>query len=372
MTSDYKKTAEKLFALADVKIDGDRPWDIQVYNNNFYKRVLAGGSLGLGESYMDGWWDCADLDQFFCKVIEARLDRHIRKDPRALFMAIRAKFFNLQTSKRAFQIGERHYDTGNDLFTGMLDKRMVYTCGYWKNAKTLDQAQEAKLDLVCKKLGLKPGQKILDIGCGWGSFIKFAAQRYKVKCVGITVSKEQAELAREMCKGLPVEIRLQDYREVNEKFDHIVSLGMFEHVGVKNYKEYMKVVRRCLNDNGLFILHTIGSTSLENKPDPWIERYIFLNSILPNARNIIEASNGLLLMEDWHNFGADYDLTLMQWFKNFDKNWPKISANYGEKFYRMWKYYLLACAGGFRIRSNQLWQVVFSKDGVKGGYNSIR
>lgn len=369
-----KEIIEELIRLADIKINGDRPWDIQIKNEKFFNRVARYGSLGLGESYMDGWWDCDNLDQFFYKVLKTGLDREVKKSWRVIMMGIRARVFNLQKGKRAFQIGERHYDTGNDLFMNMLDKRMTYTCGYWENAKNLDEAQEAKLDLVCKKLGLKPGQSILDIGCGWGSFIKFATEKYKLKAVGITVSKEQTELGKKLCHGLPVEIRLQNYRNVNvnEKFDHIVSLGMFEHVGVKNYRDYFKVARRCLKEDGLFLLHTIGSTNLENKPDPWTEKYIFPNSIVPNAKNIIEASNGLLVIEDWHNFGADYDPTLMAWFENFAKSWPKLKSNYSERFYRMWKYYLLACAGGFRARISQVWQIVFSKESVPGGYKSVR
>ena len=274
--------------------------------------------------------------------------------------------------KGPIRIGEHHYDKGNDLYKAMLDKRLTYTCGYWKKAKTLDQAQEAKLDLVCKKLNLKPGQKILDIGCGWGSFAKYAAEKYKVKVVGITVSKEQIAFAKKLCKGLPIEIRLQDYRDIREKFDHIVSLGMFEHVGVKNYRKYMKVVHRCLKDDGLFLLHTIGRNKSLTTSDPWAEKYIFPNSMLPSIKQIGESIEELFVMEDWHNFGTDYDKTLMAWFTNFRKNWNKIKKNYDERFYRMWKYYLLASAGLFRARKGQLWQIVLSKKGVPKGYNSIR
>jgi cyclopropane-fatty-acyl-phospholipid synthase len=250
----------------------------------------------------------------------------------------------------------------------MLDKRMVYTCGYWKDAKTLDEAQEAKLDLTCKKLNLKPGMKVLDIGCGWGSFAKYAAEKYKVKVVGITVSKEQAVLAKALCKGLPIEIRLQDYRDLNEKFDRIVSLGMFEHVGYKNYKTYMKVVHRCLKDDGLFLLHTIGGNKSVKSTDPWIDKYIFPNSMLPSIKQMGDAIEDYFVMEDWHNFSADYDKTLMAWYNNFENSWNKLKDDYDERFHRMWRYYLLACAGTFRARKSQLWQIVLSKDGIKEGY----
>lgn len=369
--SKLKHTAQEILKQADVKINGNRPWDIKVKDNKFYSRVLTQGSLGLGESYMDGWWDCKRLDILFAKVLGCDLDKSAINKWNLITQFLKAKVLNAQRKSKAFEIGEEHYDIGNDLYKVMLDKRLTYTCGYWKNAKTLDKAQEAKMDLICKKLNLKKGQKILDIGCGWGSFLKFAAEKYKIKGVGVTVSKEQVELGNKLCKGLPVEIVLQDYRDLKGKFDHIVSLGMFEHVGCKNYKNYMKVVHRCLKDGGLFLLHTIGGNKSVKFTDPWIAKYIFPNSMLPSIKQIAESIEGLFVMEDWHNFSAYYDNTLMAWWNNFNKSWPKLKKNYSEKFYRMWNYYLLACAGSFRCRKNQLWQVVLSKKGVVGGYNRI-
>lgn len=371
MANKYKQTMQKLLAHADVKIDGTRPWDIKVKNEKLYKRVLGQGNLGLGEAYMDGWWECQQMDELFNKILRAKLEDKI-KTLKNLALVLKAKAINMQSISRAHIVGEKHYDAGNDLYEKMLDKTMTYSCGYWKKAKTLDQAQEAKLDLICKKLGLKKGQKILDIGCGWGSFAKYAAKKYKVKVVGITISKEQVKLAKKVCKELPVEIRLQDYRSLNEKFDHIVSIGMFEHVGPRNYKTFMKIVSRNLKPDGLFLLHTIGKNKSGNFPDPWMHKYIFPNGVLPSPRQITTAAEGLFLLEDWHNFGADYDKTAMQWYKNFTKNWNKIKDSYDERFYRMWTYYLLSCAGSFRAGRNQLWQIVFSKRSVPGGYKSIR
>lgn len=367
-----KKIFELLFKEAGIKINGKNPYDPRIHDKRFYKRVLTQGSLGLGESYMDGWWDCEKLDEFFNKLLSFRIEKSVKKNLPFLFEILVSKIFNLQSKGRAFNIGKKHYDIGNDLFKSMLDKRMVYTCGYWKEAKTLNQAQEAKLDLVCQKLGLKPGQKVLDIGCGWGSFAKYAAEKYKVSVVGITVSREQVELGNKLCKGLPVEIRLQDYRDINEKFDHIVSLGMIEHVGQKNYRTYMEVANRCLKDDGLFLLHTIGKNESKNSSDRWLNKYIFPGGFIPSIGNIETSIANLFVMEDWHNFGTDYDKTLMAWYKNFDKNWDKLKPNYDKRFYRMWKYYLLCCAGGFRARKIQLWQIILSKNGVPGGYKSIR
>jgi cyclopropane-fatty-acyl-phospholipid synthase len=254
----------------------------------------------------------------------------------------------------------------------MLDTRMVYSCGYWREARTLEAAQEAKLDLICRKLGLKEGDRLLDIGCGWGGLAKFAAERYGATVVGLTVSKEQAALARERCKGLPIEIRVQDYRTLSERFDHIASVGMFEHVGVKNYRTYFEVARRCLKEEGLFLLHTIGGNRSVRSVEPWIGKYIFPGGMLPSVAQIGAGIERLFVMEDWHNFGSYYDTTLLAWWHNFDAAWPALRAKYGERFYRMWKYYLLICAGTFRARHSELWQIVLSPHGVPGGYISVR
>ncbi len=363
---------EELLKKADVEIGGARPQDIAVHDERLFNRVIRSGTLGLGEAYMDGWWDASELDTFISTVLRARVDKAIKVNLASILMVAKAFLLNLQSSKRAFKVGEAHYDLGNDLYEAMLDKRMVYTCGYWKDAKNLDEAQEAKLDLVCRKIGLKTGDRILDIGCGWGSFAKYAAEKYGASVVGITISKEQAALARTRCAGLPVEIRVQDYREVNEKFDHIVSLGMFEHVGVKNYDAYFEMAKRCLKDDGLFLLHTIGCRKSLLVSDPWIQKYIFPGGQLPSIAQIGKAIEGRFLIEDLHNFGADYDKTLMAWFQNFDAAWPRLKEKYGDRFYRMWKYYLLTCAGGFRARDIQLWQIVLSRNGVPGGYTSVR
>ena len=371
----YELQAKEILDKAGIKVNGKNPWDIQINNQKLYQRVFSQGTLGLGESYMNGEWDCKKLDEFFYRVLRSKLEKGLKITIPLVLNFLKAKIINLQSKSRAFQIVEEHYDVGNDLYSLMLDKRLTYTCAYWDwNAKTLDKAQEDKLELTCRKLGLKPGQKILDIGCGWGSFAKYAAEKYKVKVVGITVSKEQVELAKKLCKGLDVDIRLQDYRDLgNEMFDHIVSLGMFEHVGVKNYKEYFKVVNKHLKDNGLFLLHTIGNNKSTYTSDPWIAKYIFTNSMLPSVKQISTATEGLFIMEDWHNLSTNYDKTLMAWYKNVSSNWSKLNKEkYNKRFKRMWEYYLLSCAGGFRSRKINIWQIVLSKDGVLDGYKSIR
>lgn len=366
-----QRTLAGLLAEADIEINGDRPWDLQVHDDCFYRRVLSGGSLALGEAYMDRWWDCNALDQFFFRVLRAGLREKAARSWRFYRDVIKAYVLNRQGRSRAFAIGERHYDKGNDLYCAMLDKRMVYSCGYWKEAATLDAAQKAKLDLVCRKIGLTPGDRVLDIGCGWGSFVQYAAKEYGAEMVGITVSEEQVRLARERCKNLPVEVRYQDYRDVKGTFDHVVSIGMFEHVGPKNYDTYMEVVKRCLAPEGLFLLHTIGASTSSHVVDPWIDRYIFPGGVIPSVAQIADAAEGYFVMEDWHNIGPHYDPTLMAWYRNVEGQWDAL-ASYDERFRRMWRYYLLMSAGNFRARANQVWQIVFSHEGVLGGYDNVR
>ncbi|TSJ51851.1 cyclopropane fatty acyl phospholipid synthase [Atlantibacter subterranea] len=360
-----------LLSKAGVAINGPSPADLQVKNPDFYKRVLQQGSLGLGESYMDGWWECERLDQFFTNVLKAGLENQLPTHFKDTLRVLGARIFNLQTQKRAWMVGKEHYDLGNDLFSHMLDGQMQYSCGYWKTADNLADAQRDKLRLICEKLQLAPGMRILDIGCGWGGLAEFAAREYGVSVTGVTISAEQQKMAQTRCQGLDVTILLQDYRDLNDRFDRIVSVGMFEHVGPKNYATYFEVVNRNLAPDGIFLLHTIGSRKTDNNVDPWIDKYIFPNGCLPSMRHIVDASADHFVMEDWHNFGADYDKTLMAWHARFMDAWPGLAGHYSERFKRMFSYYLNACAGAFRARDLQLWQVVFSR-GIENGLRVAR
>jgi cyclopropane-fatty-acyl-phospholipid synthase len=380
MTNKLDIIAKKSLKSIGIEINGSNPQDIKVHNDKFYGRVLTGGSLALGESYMDRWWDCKELDEFFYRVLKFRLDKRVMKylsfknKLRLAAKITKSKILNLQNVKNSKVVGKKHYDTGNFLFSKMLDKRMQYSCGYWLKAKNLDEAQEAKLDLICRKIKLKPGMRVLDIGCGFGGFAKFASEKYKAKVVGVTISQEQAKYAREVCKGLDVDIRLQDYRNINEKFDRIVSIGMFEHVGSKNFRKFFEVSNRLLENDGLFLLHTIGSLNPKGGTDPWLEKYIFPGGMLPSEIQIIESSSGLFVNKDLHNFAKDYSKTLEAWHNNFKKNWEEIkkSGNYDERFKRMWEYYLMSCKGAFDSGNIQLWQFVFTKPGCNVEYQSIR
>ncbi len=369
----YKQTVKKLLASADVTIDGDNPWDIQVHNEGFYRRVLSQGALGLGESYMDAWWDAKELDQFFHKILCARINKKVKGLP-ILMTILKAKFFNLQSKSRSNKVAQQHYDIGNDLYRLMLDNRMNYTCGYWKDAENLDEAQEAKLDLVCKKIKLKKGDSVLELGSGFGGFARYAAMEYGAEVTCYNISKEQVAYARSISKGLPITIHHQDYRFAQGMYDKVVSIGLCEHVGYKNYDDFFELVSGHLKEEGLFLLHTIGGNYSTTSGDPWSDKYIFPNGMLPSIRQLATAMEKRFVMEDWHNFGPDYYKTAKTWFENFDSNWEKIKENkkYNDRFYRMWKYYLLSAGTDFKTRNHQLWQIILSKKGVPGGYESVR
>lgn len=359
-----KERVADILAQIDVTIDGDRPTDIQVHNEKVYDRILTGGTLAIGESFMDGWWDVEDLAEVVSRLHTKRAYRDIVSFD-AWTLLLRAFVGNLQSKARSFQVGEEHYDLGNDLYTRMLDTRMVYTSGVWDGVDTLEAAQDQKLEMMCQKLNLQHGDRVLDIGCGWGSFMKYAAERYGVSCVGLTVSVEQTELGRKLCEGLPIEFVIQDYREYTdtEKFDHIVSIEMIEAVGPKNFRAYFEKAHELLKPDGRFAIQAIGDLDKKPVPSVWIDTYIFPNGFLPSIYQLDEAHRHLFRMEHLENIGPDYDPTLMEWWRRFDAAYPELqkqNQKYDERFYRMWKFYLHTCAGLFRSRVGQNWQIVYT------------
>lgn len=357
----WKKYVTEMASKAEIQINGPNPWDIKVKNNSFYKLVVQEGSLGLGESYIESWWDCDELDVLFTKLLRSEATNYQPITLPLIFQSLLRRIINPQSKARAKIVGKEHYDLGNDLFSVILDPYMQYSCGYWKNASSLEEAQVAKLKLICEKLELKPNMSLLDIGCGWGGLAKFAASKYGVSVYGVTISAEQVELARKNCYGLDVKIELKDYRFLDGKFDRIVSVGMFEHVGPQNYSDYFEVVDNNLKSDGLFLLHTIGSNKTDCNLDPWFEKYIFPNGCLPSPQHISSSSEGVFIIEDWHNFGSDYDKTLMEWKKRFESSWHILSNKYSENFRRMFLYYLCSSAGASRARDIQLWQIIFTR-----------
>jgi len=381
----------EILTFAGIRVNGPEPWDIQVHDERFFDRALGEGSIGVGESYMDGWWDVQALDEFFTRFRRADLASYVH-DLKTAMLILKTRVLNLQTMRRAKQVAQAHYDLGNELYQAMLDRRMQYTCAYWKDAVTLDQAQENKLHLVCRKLQLKPGMTLLELGGGFGGLAHFAAKEYGCQVVSYNISREQVAFGRDLCKGLPVRFEQKDYREAageSSQFDRVVSIGLCEHIGYKNYRQFMQLAHGRLKDQGLFLLHTIGSNESYSYTDPWIHKYIFPNGLIPSMAQLTTAWEGLWVSEDWHNFGPDYDLTCMQWWKNFERAWPSLRATYSaqdaasstrsavrdpiysERFFRMWKYYLMASAGSFRARKLQLWQIVLSKGDISS-YTPIR
>lgn len=375
----YKQIVQGLARQAGITLDGSAPCDIQVHNEAFYERVIAQGTLGLGESYMDGWWSCEQLDELFFRVLKTRMQRAIDLTWRQLLGIARAKLSNLQSLKRAEEVAKVHYNLSTEFFVALLDSRMVYSCGLWKDAETLEQAQAAKLDLICRKLNLSSEDRVLDIGCGWGGFVKFAYERYNCRSVGVTISGPQAEYAKASCAGMPVDIIKCDYRDVRKashgRFTKVVSIGMFEHVGPKNYRTFMEVVDDVLEADGLFLLHTIGDNYSRMRCDPWIDKYIFPNGVAPSVRQLGKAIEGLFVMEDWHNFGPDYYRTLLCWNENLKRNFHSVKIDTPmprEKFFRMWEYFFTSFAASFKARHLQLWQIVMSRGNSTSVYHSIR
>jgi cyclopropane-fatty-acyl-phospholipid synthase len=361
--SEAEAMVRELLGLAGITIGGSAPGDIVVHEPGFYERLLRDASIGLGESYMEGWWDTDALDVFIEKAMRANLKQKVMGSWRLRALTVKAVVLNLQSKARSGSSVEAHYDIGNDLYTRMLDPRMVYTCGYWKDARTLTEAQEAKLDLVCRKVGLEPGMRVLDLGCGWGGLASWAAEKYGCTVVGVTLSRDQVALGNQLWKHLPVELRLCDYRDVTGTFDRVMSIGMMEHVGPKNHREVMRVIDRCMVDDGVAIIHTIANNRSLRHGTPFIEKYIFPNAVAPSLAQLGKAMEGILVCEDLHNIGPDYDPTLMAWWANFDRTYSEIADRYDTKFYRMWKFYLLAAAGASRARDGQLYQVVLTKTG---------
>jgi cyclopropane-fatty-acyl-phospholipid synthase len=367
-----RKVAE-ILGSAGVWVNGHRPWDMQVHNPRFFQRALSEGSLGVGESYMDGWWDAEALDEFFTLIRRADLYKSVR-DLHTLWLVFRGRIINLQARARARQVAETHYDMGTDLYQAMLDPAMQYTCAYWPGAANLAEAQRNKLRLICRKLDLAPGMRVLELGSGFGGLARYMAHEYGCEVVSYNISREQVAFGREMCEKLPVRFEQKDYREAAREpggFDRVVSIGLCEHVGYKNYRTFLQLAHRQLRDGGLFLLHTIGANESYTYTDPWFDKYIFPNGMIPSGAQLTRAMEGLWIVEDWHNFGPDYDRTLMAWFHNFDRGWPGLRSKYGDRFYRMWKYYLMASAGSFRARKLQLWQIVLSK-GDLAFYTPVR
>jgi len=381
-----------LLEAADVRIGGDRPWDLQLHDPGVWDEVLRRGSLGLGDAYVRGDWDCQALDELFTRLLLAGADTTAARLTRAttLRLGLLERLLNLQSPRRAREAVRHHYDIHPEVYRAMLDPWRNYSCGYWEHAQTLQEAQEDKLRLIAEKLQLQPGQRLLDIGCGWGGLAAFLADHYDVQVVGITLSTEQLAAARTLWPGRPLRFELCDYRQLaslgEAPFDRVVSVGMYEHVGPRNGPTFFQAVDEALAADGLVLLHTIGDRQRQRAAshDAWINAHVFPNGRLPAPGELADAFCERFVIEDWHPFGLDYDRTLMAWQANVEQAWPELEASLtardGEEaaaeFQRFWRYYLLSCAGFFRSRQGQLWQLVLSKTpqglGSQGAGNGHR
>jgi cyclopropane-fatty-acyl-phospholipid synthase len=366
---------------ADIRVGGDRPWDLRIHHDRFFPRAMR-GSLGVGESYMDGDWDAGSLIEFFRKTMDAGLQMHPLLRINRVAKEVHARFRNLQTRRRSRAVAEEHYDLDHRMYAQFLGPWNQYTCCFFDGTDDLEEAELCKLEMICDKLEIESGDRVLDIGCGWGGFAKYAASTRGCSVVGISLSDEQIEYARDYTEGLPVEIHRMDYRDLPESplgtFDKVLICGMIEHVGYRNYRQLMKVVHTVLAQDGLFLLHTIGNRHNTAVVEPWIEKYIFRNSMAPSMQQLTRAAADLFVIEDWENYGHYYVPTLQAWHDNFNRNWDRIRALDGprpfdERFRRMWNFYLMSSRAAFEVEDLHLWHLVMTRYGSgRGVYDRVK
>ncbi len=376
----FKPLLESLLEGSGVKLDGGRPWDIRVRNDRLYRRALR-GSLGIGESYMAGDWDCEALDELFRRVLTSDAQQRPLIRAAGALKALQSRLMNLQTKRRSRAVAEEHYDIDHRMYAMFLGPWNQYTCCFFDGTTDLERAEVTKLEMLCDKLELKAGERLLDIGCGWGGFAKYAARTRGCEVTGISLSEEQIRYAIEFTKGLPVTIRKLDYRDLPESglppFDKISIVGMLEHVGYKNYPGIMAVVHQMLRPDGLFLLHTIGNCEKTTVVDPWIEKYIFRNSMAPAMSQLADAAEGKFVIEDWENYGHHYAPTLQAWYERFNANWDRIRAlptprPFDERFRRLWNYYLMSSKAAFEVEKLHLWQLVMTRrNSGRGVYGRV-
>jgi len=353
---------------------GTGPEGTMIINNpEFYDRVISQGSLGLGESYMEGWWDAKDNDIASCigPMLCNELYNTIRVSPSLLLSAVATRILANGSRSRSKANIQQHYDVGNDFYELFLDTNMAYTCGYQKDKNdTIEQMQDQKHERVARKLGLKPGEHIVDLGCGFGGMLRYGAKHFGISGVGVTLSEGQHEWGNNKIKeeGLQdnIHIDLKDYRDMTGSFDHVVSIGLAEHTWQRGYETFIGKVSDLLKDGGVGLVHTIGSTAAPHETtDAWINRYIFPDGRLPRLEELIEEMRRAgLTVGHVENLKLHYAETLRHWKEKFNRNRTAIKAigpEYNEEFLRMWDYYLQVCEAAFRYGELQLYQILFCK-----------
>jgi cyclopropane-fatty-acyl-phospholipid synthase len=376
----FKPLLENLLEGSGVRVNGDRPWDIRVNRERLFRRALR-GSLGIGEAYIDGDWDCDALDELFRRVLSSNVQQKPLVRAASALKRLQSRLTNLQTRRRSRAVAEEHYDLDHRMYALFLGPWNQYTCCFFDGTQDLESAEVAKLEMLCDKLELRRGDRLLDIGCGWGGLAKYAAATRGCEVTGITLSDEQLRFASDFTRGLPVTIRRLDYRDLPGSglppFDKISIVGMIEHVGYRNYAGLFEIAREMLKPDGLFLLHTIGNNEHSTVVDPWIEKYIFRNSMAPAMAHLAGAAEGRFVIEDWENYGHHYVPTLQAWHDRFNANWDRIRAldtrhPFDERFRRMWNYYLMSSKAAFEVEQLFLWQLVMTRrNSGRGVYRRV-
>ena len=355
--------------------DSEPHLHLTIRDQRTYDRIITFASLGFGEAYMDGWWDEADdnlvelIGLFYRNRVYSRASQKLTIPLVLNILTQRLKTVPLliQNSRKNVQY---HYDLGNDFYQLFLDPTLTYSCGYQLHqTDDLETMQRQKYEVICRKLALKPGESLIDIGCGWGGMLIYAAQNYGVSGVGVTLSQEQAKLARERIaeQGLTdrITIEVQDYRKVSGKFDKFVSIGMFEHVGKGNFATFMEQARELLKPHGTGMLHTIVTETSERN-GPWVDKYIFPGGYAPQLHEISrEMRAAKLPIAHCENLKPHYAETLKRWGENFAANREAVAALspiYNERFQRMWRLYLQSFEASFRYGSLHVYQILFFRD----------
>jgi cyclopropane-fatty-acyl-phospholipid synthase len=348
---------------------------LNVSDDSVWYDIITKANLGIAEGYMHGKIDVDPLPLFLSLLNDTSIGTRRKEKFDVLGMVIGAIeaptqmmgwLFNLQTKELSSRVTKQHYDAGNDLYEVMLGPSMSYTCAYWKDAENLDQAQEAKFNLIMRKLELQPGMKVADLGMGWGTAAAYMHKHGKVNVTGVSLSEKQVEWAQNNLVKDGLRFIWSDYREHCEDpdivgtYDRIYSIGMFEHIGPKNYEPFFKCIKALLKPDGLAVVHTIGEPDFVAASDQFLEKYIFPGAVIPTLPMATKAFEHHFILEDFQNFGHDYSKTLAAWHVNSLKFFRENPNAYSPEFQRMWEYYLKMCEALFELRINQLWHFVLS------------
>jgi cyclopropane-fatty-acyl-phospholipid synthase len=339
---------------------------VVIENPEFFRRVLTQGNLGLGESYMEHQFEVehGTLERFLMALARSDIEQAVRDNPRQVARLASIRVKNLFRGRMANV--QSHYDLGEDLFAAFLDDSLAYSCGYQRSSSdTLAELQVNKFDRICQKLSLVPGERLLDIGCGFGGLLIHAARHYGVQCVGITISRHHHRRGREIveAQGLSgqIDIRFATHEQIPEQFDKIVSVGMMEHLSRRDYPVYIRNIKRSLTEGGAGLIHCIGCNNFRNRHDPFIQKYIFPGSGQPRLSEMaLFLEKNALSILDVENMAQHYAPTLRGWQENFANNYHRLDhRKYDDRFRRMWEYYLACGIAAATASDSALYQVLF-------------